>query len=73
MARQTRNWPSQEDWKLRNRADSFQQHVVVIGCGLAGLTVAIALAQGGHKVTIVESAPLISYIGAGSYLFPSIH
>ncbi|KAJ7644390.1 hypothetical protein FB45DRAFT_897744 [Roridomyces roridus] len=41
-------------------------HIIVIGAGLAGLTVAIALAKGGHKVEILESAPAISYIGAVS-------
>ncbi|RDL40105.1 uncharacterized protein BP5553_00084 [Venustampulla echinocandica] len=30
-------------------------HIIVIGCGLAGLTVSIGLAKGGHDVTIVES------------------
>jgi hypothetical protein len=37
----------------------------VVGCGLAGLTVSIALAKAGHEVDIVEAAPAISYIGAG--------
>lgn len=37
----------------------------MIGAGLAGLTVATALAQAGHKVTVLESAAQISYIGAG--------
>ena len=41
------------------------QKIIVIGAGLAGLTVAIALAQGGHEVTVLESAPKITYIGAG--------
>ncbi|KAJ7662924.1 hypothetical protein B0H17DRAFT_1144218 [Mycena rosella] len=41
------------------------QHIIVIGAGLAGLTVAIALAKGGHQVEILESAPVITYIGAG--------
>ncbi|KAJ7079631.1 hypothetical protein B0H15DRAFT_858508 [Mycena belliarum] len=39
--------------------------IIVIGAGLAGLTVAIALAKGGHAVEILESAPAITYIGAG--------
>lgn len=43
-----------------------RQHIIVIGAGLAGLTVAIALTRAGHKVDIVESAPKITYIGAGS-------
>jgi heterodisulfide reductase subunit A-like polyferredoxin len=41
------------------------QHIIVVGCGLAGLTASIAFAKGGHQVTIVESAPCITYIGAG--------
>ncbi|KAJ7672440.1 hypothetical protein DFH06DRAFT_1082427 [Mycena polygramma] len=40
-------------------------HIIVIGAGLAGLTVAIAFARGGHQVEILESAPEITYIGAG--------
>ncbi|KAF9065130.1 hypothetical protein BDP27DRAFT_1332328 [Rhodocollybia butyracea] len=39
--------------------------IIVIGGGLAGLSVAISLAQGGHDVEILESAPAITYIGAG--------
>ncbi|KAJ7444809.1 hypothetical protein B0H11DRAFT_2278961 [Mycena galericulata] len=40
-------------------------HIIVIGGGLAGLTVAIALAKGSHEVGILESAPAMTYIGAG--------
>ncbi|KAJ7639727.1 hypothetical protein DFH06DRAFT_640936 [Mycena polygramma] len=40
-------------------------HIIVIGAGLAGLTVAVAFARGGHQVEILESAPEITYIGAG--------
>ncbi|KAF7366972.1 Salicylate hydroxylase [Mycena sanguinolenta] len=40
-------------------------HIIVIGAGLAGLTVAIALVKAGHQVEILESAPEITYIGAG--------
>ncbi|CZR51329.1 related to salicylate hydroxylase [Phialocephala subalpina] len=46
-------------------------HIIVIGCGLAGLTVAISLAKAGHKVSIVESAPSIQYIGAGIQISPN--
>jgi salicylate hydroxylase len=45
------------------------QQIIVIGAGLAGLTVAIALQKAGHTVTIVESAPEITYIGAGREIF----
>lgn len=46
-------------------------HIVVVGCGLAGLTVAIALQRGGHTVEMLESAPAISYIGAGIQVSPN--
>ncbi|KAJ6562814.1 hypothetical protein DFH09DRAFT_1159686 [Mycena vulgaris] len=46
-------------------------HIIVIGGGLAGLTVAIALAKGGHRVDILESAPAITYIGAGIQVSPN--
>jgi salicylate hydroxylase len=43
--------------------------MIVIGCGLAGLTASIALAKAGHKITIIESAPSIEYVGAGNLSF----
>lgn len=46
-------------------------HIVVVGCGLAGLTVAIALRRGGHTVEMLESAPVITYIGAGIQVSPN--
>ncbi|KAJ7083040.1 hypothetical protein C8R43DRAFT_1092766 [Mycena crocata] len=48
-----------------------QQRILVIGAGLAGLAVAIALAKGGHQVEILESAPVITYIGAGIQISPN--
>ncbi|PSS12771.1 hypothetical protein M430DRAFT_43613 [Amorphotheca resinae ATCC 22711] len=57
-------------WALPNQAERssrvYASHIIVIGAGLAGLTVSISLARGGHEVTILESAPEITYIGAGS-------
>ncbi|RFU30476.1 hypothetical protein B7463_g5881, partial [Scytalidium lignicola] len=40
-------------------------HIIVIGSGIAGLTVSIALAKAGHNVDIIEAAAAVSYIGAG--------
>jgi hydroxysqualene dehydroxylase len=34
------------------------RHVYVVGCGVAGLSAAVALAQNGTKVTMFESAPV---------------
>jgi salicylate hydroxylase len=49
-----------------------RQQIIVIGCGLAGLTVAIALTKGGHKVEMLESAAEITYIGAGRPTFMNL-
>ncbi|APA13718.1 hypothetical protein sscle_11g084880 [Sclerotinia sclerotiorum 1980 UF-70] len=46
-------------------------HILIIGCGLAGLTTSIALAKGGHTVEILESSAHISYIGAGIQITPN--
>ena len=45
--------------------------VTVIGGGVAGLTVAIALQQRGAKVTVLERAPAIAEVGAGLQLSPN--
>ncbi|KZW01800.1 FAD/NAD(P)-binding domain-containing protein [Exidia glandulosa HHB12029] len=46
--------------------------IIVVGCGLGGLSAAYALARGGHKVTIVESAPAIAEVGAGIQVSPNV-
>lgn len=47
-------------------------HVVIVGCGISGLSAAYALGKAGHRITVVESAPLLTDIGAGIQVTPSV-
>jgi len=54
------------------RRASLPLHIVIIGCGLGGLSAAYCLAQAGHKVTILESASAIADVGAGIQASPNV-
>lgn len=45
--------------------------IVVIGGGVGGLTAALALAQGGHRVQVAERAPRFAQPGPGLRLAPN--
>jgi len=45
--------------------------IVVIGGGVGGLTAALALAQGGHRVQVLERAPRFAQGGPGLRLAPN--
>lgn len=45
--------------------------IIVAGAGIGGLTAALALAQRGFRVAIIEQAPQIEAIGAGIQLSPN--
>ena len=45
--------------------------IVVIGGGVGGLTAALALAQGGHRVQVLERAPRFTRSGPGLRLGPN--
>ena len=47
------------------------QAVTVLGAGVAGLAAAIALAQRGAKVTVLEQADAIREFGAGLQITPN--
>lgn len=44
---------------------------IVVGAGIGGLTCAIALAQSGMDVTVLEQAPVLGEIGAGITITPN--
>jgi len=50
---------------------SLTLDIIVVGCGLGGLVAAFCLAQAGHRVTIIESSPVIGDIGAGIVVGPN--
>lgn len=45
--------------------------IIVVGAGIGGLTCAIALAQRGLDVTVLEQAPALGEIGAGITITPN--
>lgn len=44
--------------------------VIIVGAGIAGLSLAIALTRSGHQVVLVESASQLAELGAGVQLTP---
>lgn len=53
------------------RKASLALDVIVVGCGISGLSAAFCLMQAGHHVTIIEASPVIGEIGAGMQLSPN--
>ncbi|RMD47242.1 MAG: FAD-binding protein, partial [Alphaproteobacteria bacterium] len=51
--------------RLKGRA------VTVVGAGIGGLAVAVAMARRGARVTVIEQAPEITEIGAGLQITPN--
>ncbi len=45
--------------------------ILVIGGGIGGLTAALALTRGGHRVTVLEKAAQFAELGAGLQLAPN--
>ncbi|KAJ3492744.1 hypothetical protein NLG97_g5170 [Lecanicillium saksenae] len=44
--------------------------VIIVGAGIAGLSLALALARTGHRVVILEAAPALAELGAGVQMTP---
>ena len=45
--------------------------IVIVGAGMAGLAVGLALLRNGYKVKIIEEAPTLDEVGAGISLSPN--
>ncbi|KAK5634872.1 hypothetical protein RRF57_010585 [Xylaria bambusicola] len=50
---------------------AYQLHLIVVGAGLAGLAAAISTRLEGHRVTVLEKAPMLQEIGAGLQVTPN--
>ncbi|KIW68827.1 hypothetical protein PV04_04747 [Phialophora macrospora] len=50
---------------------SVKLQIAVVGAGVGGLSAAIALRRDGHDVTVFESTPVLSEIGAGIQVPPN--
>lgn len=44
--------------------------IIIVGAGIAGLSVALALSKSNHKVLVLESAPQLAELGAGVQMTP---
>ncbi|KAL7818971.1 putative monooxygenase [Trichoderma gracile] len=44
--------------------------IIIVGAGIAGLSLAIALGQSGHQVTILDAAAQLAELGAGVQMTP---
>ncbi|KAJ7491229.1 hypothetical protein FB451DRAFT_1336955 [Mycena latifolia] len=47
-------------------------NVVIVGCGIAGLSAAYCIGRADHKITVLESASVIGEVGAGIQVNPNL-
>ncbi|KAJ7137424.1 hypothetical protein C8R43DRAFT_1203079 [Mycena crocata] len=67
---------------ISNAADSKMQrsdggskqrlHIVIVGCGIGGLSAAYCLGRLGHRITVLERASEIADVGAGIQVGPNL-
>ena len=54
------------------RRAALSLNIIVVGAGLGGLAATHSLAQAGHRVTLLESAPALGDVGAGIQVSPNV-
>jgi salicylate hydroxylase len=48
-----------------HRDGRLRLHIVIVGCGIGGLSAAYCLGRAGHRITVLERASEIADVGAG--------
>jgi len=46
-------------------------NIIIVGAGMGGLTATHTLAHAGHRITLLESAPVLNDVGAGLQVTPN--
>ncbi|KAI9167716.1 FAD-dependent monooxygenase [Paramyrothecium foliicola] len=60
-----------DDYPFSGRHGVRPLAFIIVGAGICGLATGLALAQTGHAVTILETSPSISEMGAGLQIAPN--
>jgi NAD(P)H-nitrite reductase large subunit len=50
----------------RERQSKIRLNIIIVGAGLGGLSAGIALARRGHKVRVIEQAPVLGEVCVAS-------
>ncbi|KAJ7748398.1 hypothetical protein B0H16DRAFT_1725586 [Mycena metata] len=58
--------------KATNGSQFLCLHIIVVGCGIGGLSAAYCLGRVGHKITVLEQASEIKDVGAGIQVSPNL-
>ncbi|KAJ7213516.1 FAD/NAD-P-binding domain-containing protein [Mycena pura] len=62
---------SPHKYQYCTRLERPRLHILIVGCGIGGLSAAYCLGRAGHKITVLERASEISDVGAGIQVAPN--
>ncbi|GBE85599.1 FAD-dependent monooxygenase OpS4 [Sparassis crispa] len=57
---------------VSTRKAELPLHILIVGCGIGGLTAAHCLGLVGHRITILEAAEALGEVGAGIQVSPNV-